>query len=353
MTTMTRNWIFGSLFAVLLLSANVVQGQLLANLEVDVTEQDGIFTYDYTLSNGFLSSDTINVFAITVAVGDDVAIGTVPFTPEEIEMGALGARLDAPEGWAGSFDPRLVEFADDDPNTPRNESCDVVGSRGVSDTFQVGWVTGDGFSTSPSDPAALLPGGMLAFTLQSEYGPGEQDYIVAGLDDGNCPNEFFGFADGRVLAPTVAPIREPMLACDFNGDGECDVQDVDLLSVAVGTDDLEFDFNSDSVVSTMDITDYLASDDVNRLNGDADFNGTVEFADFLILADNFGDAGVWSSGDFDGSNDVAFADFLILADNFGGTIGAETLSSVPEPSASLLCGVMLCGLLPLRKRSRV
>lgn len=57
----------------------------------------------------------------------------------------------------------------------------------------------------------------------------------------------------------------------------------------------------------------------NRLIGDADNNGEVAFADFLILADNFGKVvdAAFEEGDFDGNGTIDFADFLILSDNFG------------------------------------
>ena len=43
------------------------------------------------------------------------------------------------------------------------------------------------------------------------------------------------------------------------------------------------------------------------LPGDSDCNGTVEFADFLVLSDNFGtDEAGWHQGDFDGDGTVAF-----------------------------------------------
>lgn len=53
-----------------------------------------------------------------------------------------------------------------------------------------------------------------------------------------------------------------------------------------------------------------------RLPGDADLNGSVEFTDFLLLAKNFGQHGVWGDGDFDGNGVVGFSDFLILSQNF-------------------------------------
>lgn len=57
----------------------------------------------------------------------------------------------------------------------------------------------------------------------------------------------------------------------------------------------------------------------NKLTGDADDDGEVSFADFLVLSSNFGaevDA-VWEDGDFDGDGAVSFADFLLLSANFG------------------------------------
>ena len=56
-----------------------------------------------------------------------------------------------------------------------------------------------------------------------------------------------------------------------------------------------------------------------RIPGDANEDGKVEFADFLILSKNFGkqsDA-VWADGDFDDDGKVVFADFLLLSANFG------------------------------------
>lgn len=55
------------------------------------------------------------------------------------------------------------------------------------------------------------------------------------------------------------------------------------------------------------------------LGGDANGDGAVGFADFLVLSQNFGtlaDA-VFGDGDFDEDGDVDFTDFLILSGNFG------------------------------------
>jgi hypothetical protein len=54
------------------------------------------------------------------------------------------------------------------------------------------------------------------------------------------------------------------------------------------------------------------------LAGDANLDGHVRFADFVLLSNNFGrqDA-LWSDGDFDRDGRVEFSDFTILANNFG------------------------------------
>lgn len=51
--------------------------------------------------------------------------------------------------------------------------------------------------------------------------------------------------------------------------------------------------------------------------GDATLDGKVSFADYLILANNFGQNGTWILGDFNGDGKVTFADYINLANNYG------------------------------------
>lgn len=77
--------------------------------------------------------------------------------------------------------------------------------------------------------------------------------------------------------------------------------------------------------------------------GDIDGDGTVAFADFLILSSNFGnDVESHAEGDVDCNGTVAFADFLVLSGNFGAT--SNVAAAIPEPPAS---GLGLIGLLTL------
>ena len=74
----------------------------------------------------------------------------------------------------------------------------------------------------------------------------------------------------------------------------------------------------------------------NTTMGDIDGDGTVSFADFLVLSENFGnEVASHEQGDLDCNGTVEFADFLVLSGSFGNAVGAET-SSVPEPSGLAL-----------------
>ncbi len=64
---------------------------------------------------------------------------------------------------------------------------------------------------------------------------------------------------------------------------------------------------------------WVYTPEPERLMGDADNNGIVEFADFLAVAASFGkeaDA-VWEDGDFNADERVDFDDFLAVSGNFG------------------------------------
>lgn len=77
---------------------------------------------------------------------------------------------------------------------------------------------------------------------------------------------------------------------------------------------------------------------VGRLPGDANGDGIVSLADFLILREHFGssDGVTFADGDFNEDGTVSLADFLILRANFGDSGDAPTPdalgASVPEPA---------------------
>jgi len=90
----------------------------------------------------------------------------------------------------------------------------------------------------------------------------------------------------------------------------------------------------------------------NALLGDLDGNGTVNFPDFLVLAENFGnEVSQYSAGDVDCNGTVQFPDFLTLAENFGKSLGGQA-AAVPEPNSIGLFLLGLVSLLISRRRRR-
>lgn len=326
-----HHWI---LLAVLISAiTSQANGQIVADVDVNVTEVDGIYTYDYTVSNSILSGSSINGFLLTVARGED----TVITDPENFVSEVAGHSLPSPPDWSGAYQPYLVE-----------PPCEPERRGAFAGDYQVAWVAGNGQEVSPTGEFDLFQGGTLNFSISSEFAPAPQDYLLINITPGCVDAEFLGIAEGTISAPGIAPA----IPCDLDGDGDCDLADIDALSVEVslGNNPADFDLTGDGNVNREDIDAYLALDDINKLNGDVDLNGSVEFADFLVLSDNFGMVAVWSGGDLTGTGNVEFADFLVLSDNFGKT--SATLSSVPEPNAAVLVLTLLSCLLPLRRRIR-
>lgn len=89
--------------------------------------------------------------------------------------------------------------------------------------------------------------------------------------------------------------------------------------------------------------------------GDATGDGSVDFADLVVLAQNYDRPGGRSDGDLNHDDRVSFEDFVVLAQNYGGGVGAaraaelglisaseidRAFSQVPEPAAGgLLFGI--------------
>ena len=78
----------------------------------------------------------------------------------------------------------------------------------------------------------------------------------------------------------------------------------------------------------------LQDDEGNTILGDFDGNADVNFDDFFIFADNFGQEDFNEATDLDSSGAVNFDDFFIFADNFGksGTYVGVVVSADEEDS---------------------
>ena len=180
-------------------------------------------------------------------------------------------------------------------------------------------------------------------------GDGDQDVIAAEYVNGIAWYENLtgngDFGDKHVIAKsrTVEVVYNIEVA-DLDDDGDYDVlsagsdvgpgdlswfENVDAgrmfvqhrlgHALAVDVGDLDGDGDLDVLAFRGWLENRMVVDPRPPLAGDANLDGKVEFADFLLLSTNFGkqaDA-VWSEGDFKGDEIVSFEDFLILATKCG------------------------------------
>jgi autotransporter-associated beta strand protein len=83
--------------------------------------------------------------------------------------------------------------------------------------------------------------------------------------------------------------------------------------------------------ATVDHVSYIAYStvtsgyiDIHRgFDGDCNDDGTVNFADYVIISNNYGQADRgWRGGDMNGDRVTNFADFVLNSNNYGNTIGS-------------------------------
>lgn len=159
---------------------------------------------------------------------------------------------------------------------------------------------------------------------------------------------------GRTRADNVS-VKQQSLVGDYNQDLDFDHLDANIICRnGIVEGDPAFDYNGDGQLEIEDINDFAF--DHESLPADMDFNGSVEFADFLVLSGNFGKPGDYSDGDITCNGKVDFPDFLILSTFFGSSASqAQTgnfaaSQAVPEPNSSTMVWMIVIGVLTLRKR---
>jgi hypothetical protein len=134
-----------------------------------------------------------------------------------------------------------------------------------------------------------------------------------------------------------------------------------------GVSSLVLPATQDNIAYTLDTTEDPGFIDLHRgFLGDANDDGTVNFADFVLLSNNYSlaDKG-WDGGDFNNDGLTNFADFVVLSNHYGLSIdgaaftatpgelaamSAWAASGVPEPaSLSILAGGVVVLLLGKRR----
>ena len=262
-----------------------------------------------------------------------------------------------PEGSQGLILPHLLpnnelNNASDPATTPPELSLEFGNVVPVDDltawhefwvTIEAGTTNVDGFEDgthvvnvyhgSAADPEAAMTFGINAAT-GADFGGDDAQVSYIAIGAGGTPRsgaydlDFFAWAPGTHV-PTIGGGGDPL---DCNGDGMVDINDVNCFCAAGDTDGAN-----------------AALDAIGSINGDFDGNGTVEFQDFVILSNNFGNAGQYTDGDADWNGTVEFQDFVVLSNNFGMSGGGGVAAAVPEPSSLVL---IVLGALALLSRYR-
>ncbi len=218
----------------------------------------------------------------------------------------------------------------------------------------------------PSEPIPFDFGSQSHESTNGDGNPGEQTTVSLAdfpglLQDGdnilaiqafNTNLDSSDFFIGQVALTGVGG-SIPSVQGDFNGNGELDVDDINLLvgESASGQNNAPFDLNADGSVNTADVTVW-AKDLKSTWIGDSNLDGEFNSGDLVSIfaAGKFeqdADAN-WSQGDWTGDGRFNTSD-LVAAFSDGGFEQGPVVNAVPEPSAFVLLAL---GLLTCCRRRR-
>jgi hypothetical protein len=145
---------------------------------------------------------------------------------------------------------------------------------------------------------------------------------------------------------------------DFDGDGDVDSDDVDVLCANIGGDPATFDVDGDGDVDEDDMTFHVENyleydsdgdgtvDGAGTFRGDFNTDGSVNGTDLSIMSGSFGGAAGFASGNANCDATVNGTDLSILS----GVFGNVATAAIPEPVTMTL--LSLGGVTLLRRRSR-
>ena len=147
---------------------------------------------------------------------------------------------------------------------------------------------------------------------------------------------------------------------DFESDGDCTTDDLDMLVNALlnQSTDLQFDMDGSGLIDENDLSQWLI--DAALFNdlaspysfADGNLDGEVDNLDLQILLENYGDAGAWSTGDYNIDGTINGADIVFWQRQYTVSLSTTlaTTTTVPEPSTCWLMLLVALGLLIRRSR---
>ena len=191
---------------------------------------------------------------------------------------------------------------------------------------------------------ATTPQLMATIRVVSDLGPyGDMRFKYYGAG-----SQFTSF----VMAPAVAPDG----LGDFDGDGDVDADDIDLLCANIGGDPATYDLDGDGdvdeddfivLIETLTEWDNDVTSGVGTFRGDFNPDGVVDLTDLQILKQSFTLSGIgYAAGNANCDSLVDLTDLQIMTQAFGSVAAA----AVPEPAFATL--LVLGGVGLLRRRNR-
>ena len=195
---------------------------------------------------------------------------------------------------------------------------------------------------------ALWEDGKTAVAISDVY-PQRIDLGFHPVSDNVVDGYYDITSDTKVLiANSLLHVAGDTISGDFDGDGDYDCDDINLLSNAVsGSGDLAFDLTGDGVLDTADRDAWLAeAGAANLASGnpylvfDLNLDGSSDGTDFIIWNSNKFTANAnYCSGDSNMDGFVDGMDFLEF--NQTKFMSADQgLAQVPEPSVSVPLGLL-------------
>ena len=284
--------------------------------DMGLAEVDGELIETFTFINNPDDPNAVLVVTAEIA-GTAFSVDVASLSLAAGERGDINVKFTA--GGVGNLNGDYAGELVLTTNDPNNRTTVVALTASIEDGLDVGDISISGafnfasiaIGTTKSLDLTLTNVGDLLITGEIALSGNAAFTAVGSDEDGNVVSLTqvpFTLAGGEEIDIGVA--FAPLLAESYAGTITITSDDVDEPTLTVDLSGAGFDPGEISI---------LVDADGNTIVGDFDASATVNFDDFFIFADNFGQAVFTPATDLDASGAVNFDDFFIFADNFGKT----------------------------------